>query len=90
MVMALFGMSVTPVAQQLHETAHAHMASAGQGRDRGEGCRRLLGCRARGHRRIDDTAKRRNQSYISIMANLDGQRAVAVTQGRDKGALGRL
>ena len=39
---------------------------------------------------IDDTAKRRNQSYISIMANLDGQRAVAVTQGRDKGALGRL
>ena len=39
---------------------------------------------------IDDTAKRRNQSYISIMANLDGQRAIAVTQGRDKGALGRL
>ena len=39
---------------------------------------------------IDDTAKRRNQSYISIMANLDCQRAVAVTQGRDKGALGRL
>ena len=39
---------------------------------------------------IDDTAKRRNQSYISIMANLDFQRAVAVTQGRDKGALGRL
>ena len=39
---------------------------------------------------IDDTAKRRNQSYISIMANLDGLRAVAVTQGRGKGALGRL
>jgi transposase len=39
---------------------------------------------------IDDTARRRGQSYISIMANLDGQRAVAVTQGRDKGALGRL
>ena len=39
---------------------------------------------------IDDTAKRCNQSYISIMANLDCQRAVAVTQGRDKGALGRL
>jgi len=39
---------------------------------------------------IDDTAKRCNQSYISIMANLDGQRAMAVTQGRDKGALGRL
>ena len=39
---------------------------------------------------IDDTAKRCNQSYISIMANLDHQRAVAVTQGRDKGALGRL
>jgi hypothetical protein len=39
---------------------------------------------------IDDTAKRRGQSYISIMANLDGQRTVAVTQGRDKGAVGRL
>ena len=39
---------------------------------------------------IDDTAKRCNQSYISIMANLDHQRAIAVTQGRDKGALGRL
>ena len=39
---------------------------------------------------IDDTAKRRNQSYISIMANLDCQRAIAVTQGRDKRALGRL
>ena len=39
---------------------------------------------------IDDTARRRGQSYISIMADLDGQRAVAVTQGRDKGALGRL
>ena len=39
---------------------------------------------------IDDTARRRGQSYISIMANLDCQRAVAVTQGRDKGALGRL
>ena len=39
---------------------------------------------------IDDTAKRRNQSYISIMVNLDHQRAVTITQDRDKGALGRL
>ena len=39
---------------------------------------------------IDDTARKRNQSYISIMANFDHQRAVAVTQGRGKGALGRL
>ena len=42
------------------------------------------------HVGIDDTARKRNQSYISIMANLDCQRTVAVTQGRDKGALGRL
>ena len=34
---------------------------------------------------IDDTAHKRNQSYISIMANFDHQRAMAVTQGRDKG-----
>jgi hypothetical protein len=41
------------------------------------------------HVGIDDTARKCNQSYISIMANLDCQRAVAVTQGRDKGALGQ-
>lgn len=39
---------------------------------------------------IDDTACRRGQSYITTMVDLDGRKAVAVTEGRDKGAIGRL
>ena len=39
---------------------------------------------------IDVTACRRGQSYITTMAGLDGQRVVAVTGGRDKGAPERL
>lgn len=39
---------------------------------------------------IDDTARRRGQSYISTMVDLDARRVVAVTEGRDRGAVGRL
>ncbi len=39
---------------------------------------------------IGDTACRRGQSYITTMVDLDGRRAVAVTEGRDKGAPERL
>lgn len=39
---------------------------------------------------IDDTACRRGQSYISVMVDLDGQRAIGVTEGRDRGAPERL
>lgn len=39
---------------------------------------------------IDDTSKARGQRYISVMADLDGRRVVAVTEGRDRGAPGRL
>jgi transposase len=39
---------------------------------------------------IDDTARRRGQSYISTMVDLDARRVVAVTEGRDGGAVGRL
>ena len=39
---------------------------------------------------VDDTARRRGQNYISTMVDLDGRRVVAVTEGRDKGAVGRL
>lgn len=39
---------------------------------------------------IDDTARARGQSYISVMADLDGRRVVAVTEGRDRGAAARL
>lgn len=39
---------------------------------------------------IDDTACRRGQSCITTMVDLDGRRVVAVTEGRDRGAVGRL
>lgn len=39
---------------------------------------------------IDDTSTARGQRYISVMADLDGRRVVAVTEGRDRGAPGRL
>lgn len=39
---------------------------------------------------IDDTARARGHTYVSVMADLDGRRVVAVTEGRDRGAPGRL
>ncbi|RRF98012.1 MAG: hypothetical protein DUD39_11835 [Coriobacteriaceae bacterium] len=86
-VMALSGMSVVAIAHLMHETdtriwrlLGKAVAEARDAADYSDVVR--VG--------IDDTARRRGQSYISIMADLDGQRAVAVTQGRDKGAVGRL
>ena len=71
--MALFGMSVAAIAYLVHETAHAHMVPAlgkavSQARDAADysGVVRI---------EIDDTARKHNQSYISIMANFDHQRA---------------
>ena len=34
---------------------------------------------------IDDTPRRRNQTYISSMADLDGYKVAAAAQGKDKG-----
>jgi transposase len=39
---------------------------------------------------IDDTARRRGQSHVPAMVDLDARRVVAVTEGRDGGAVGRL
>lgn len=39
---------------------------------------------------IDGAAGRRGQSCIGIMAGPDGHRAMAVAEGRDRGAVGRL
>ena len=86
-VMALSGMTVTAIAGLIHETDTRIWRLLGkavtEARDAADYSDVVRVS-------IDDTARKRNQSYISIMANLDHQRAVAVTQGRDKGALGRL
>lgn len=39
---------------------------------------------------VDDAARARGQRYISVMADVDGRRVAAVTEGRDRGAPGRL
>lgn len=39
---------------------------------------------------IDETSRAKGQAYISTMLDLDGRRCVAVTDGRDKGAVGRM
>lgn len=86
-VMALSGMTVTAIAHLVHETDsriwRLLMKAVSEARDAAD----YSGVVRVG---IDDTARRRGQSYVSIMADLDGQRAVAVTEGRDKGAVGRL
>lgn len=86
-VMALSGMAVTAMAHLVHETdtriwrlLGKAVAEARDAADYSDVVR--VG--------IDDTARRRGQSCISIMADLDGQRVIAVTEGRDKGAVGRL
>lgn len=86
-VMALSGMAVTAIAHLVHETdtriwrlLGKAVAEARDAADYSDVVR--VG--------TDDTARRRGQSCISIMADLDGRRAIAVTEGRDKGAVGRL
>ncbi|RRF97836.1 MAG: hypothetical protein DUD39_12790 [Coriobacteriaceae bacterium] len=77
-VMALSGMTVTAIAHLVHETAHAHMEAAGQGRRRGKGCRRLLGCRAREHRRHRQKAQPKLHQH-------HGQPRLSACRGRHAG-----
>lgn len=86
-VMALSGMAVTAMAHLVHETdtriwrlLGKAVAEARDAADYSDVVRVGTG----------GTAGRRGQSCIRIMADLDGQRAIAVTEGRDKGAVGRL
>ena len=86
-VMALSGMTVTAIAHLVHETDTRIWRLLGKAVDEARDAADYSDVVRVG---IDDTARKRNQSYISIIANLDCQRAVAITQGRGKGALGRL
>jgi len=86
-VMALSGMAVTAMAHLVHETDTRIWRLLGkavaEARDAAD-CSDVVRVGTGG------TARRRGQSCISIMAGLDGQRAIAVTEGRDRGAVGRL
>jgi transposase len=39
---------------------------------------------------VDETSKAKGHTYISTMLDLDGRRCVAVTDGNDRGAVGRM
>ena len=87
LVMALSGMTVTAVASRVRESdarvwaiLRRAVSEAREGADY-SGVERVG---------VDDTARRRGQSYVSTMVDLDARRVVAVTEGRDKGAVGRL
>lgn len=86
-VMALSGMAVTAIAHLVHETDARIWRLLGKAVAE---ARDAAGYSDVVRVGIDDTARRRGQSCISIMADLDGQRVIAVTEGRDKGAVGRL
>jgi transposase len=86
-VMALSGMAVTAIAHLVHEADTRIWRLLGkavsEARDAAH-CSDVVRVGTGG------AARRRGQSCISIMAGPDGQRAIAVTEGRDKGAVGRL
>lgn len=87
LVMALSGMTATQVAGQLRLSDSRVWAILGRAVGEALGRADYSGVRRVG---VDDTARRRGQNYVSTMVDLDGRRVVAVTEGRDKGAVGRL
>lgn len=87
LVMALSGMTVTEVAGQGRESDRRVWAMLGRAVSEAREAADCSGVRRVG---IDDTARRRGQSYISAMVDLDGARVVAVCEGGDKGAPARL
>lgn len=87
LVMAMSGMTVTEIAEQVRESDKRVWAMLGRAvSEAREGTDYSAVTRVG----IDDTACRRGQSYVSTMVDLDGRRVVAVCEGRDKGAPGRL
>ncbi len=87
LVMALSGMTVTAIAGQVRESDHRVWRMLDRAVSEARGAADYSGVARVG---IDDTARRRGQNYVSTMVDLDGRRVVAVTEGRDRGAVGRL
>lgn len=87
LVMALSGMTATAIAGRVRESDSRVWGILNRAVSEARGAADYSGVARVG---IDDTARRRGQNYISTMVDLDGGRVVAVTEGRDKGAVGRL
>ena len=87
LVMALSGMTAAAVASRVRESDARVWAILRRAVSEAREAADYSGVERVG---VDDTARRRGQSYISTLVDLDGRRVVAVTEGRDKGAVGRL
>ena len=87
LVMALSGMTVAAIASRVREGDARVWALLRRAVAEARGSADYSAVERVG---IDDTARRRGQSYISTMVDLDARRVVAVTEGRDRGSVGRL
>nr|WP_275052016.1 helix-turn-helix domain-containing protein [Collinsella tanakaei] len=87
LVMAMSGATVTGIARRVRESDSRIWAMLGRAVAEARAGADYSGVTRVG---IDDTARARGQRYISVMADVDGRRVVAVTEGRDRGAPGRL
>ena len=87
LVMAMSGATVTEIARRVRESDSRIWAMLGRAVAEARAGADYSGVTRVG---IDDTARARGQRYISVMADVDGRRVVAVTEGRDRGAAGRL
>ena len=87
LVMAMSGMTVRAISAQVRESDSRVWAMLGRAVSEAREGADYSGVTRVG---IDDTARARGQRYVSVMADVDGRRVVAVTEGRDRGAPGRL
>ena len=87
LVMAMSGMAVSAISAQVRESDSRVWAMLGRAVSEAREGADYSGVTRVG---IDDTARARGQRYVSVMADVDGRRVVAVTEGRDRGAPGRL
>lgn len=87
LVMAMSGMTVKAVSLRVRESDTRVWAMLGRAVAEARDGADYSGVTRVG---VDDTARARGHRYVSVMADLDGRRVVAVTEGRDKGAPARL
>lgn len=87
LVMAMSGMAASAISAQVRESDSRVWAMLGRAASEAREGADYSGVTRVG---IDDTARARGQRYISVMADVDGRRVVAVTEGRDRGAPGGL
>lgn len=87
LVMAMSGMTVRAISAQVRESDSRVWAMLGRAVSEAREGADYSGVTRVG---IDDAARARGQRYVSVMADVDGRRVVAVTEGGGRGAPGRL